>query len=93
MTPSEIRAVRDRLGLNQTDFAQLLNVSRNTVTKWENGRSTPSLLKEDMIRQYDRQARESDDNEFIRQVGPSALCLVSCFQIPTNRETLSSRLS
>jgi DNA-binding XRE family transcriptional regulator len=67
MTPSEIRAVRDRLGLNQTDFAQLLNVSRNTVTKWENGRSTPSLLKEDMIRQYDRQARESDDNEFIRQ--------------------------
>lgn len=34
---------RKKRGLNQSDFANLLNVSRQTVGKWENGDALPDL--------------------------------------------------
>lgn len=33
----EIRAVRRKLGLTQTDFAELVNVSKKTIERWESG--------------------------------------------------------
>jgi len=37
-TPSEIRELRENLGLSQTEFAQLAGVGTATVSRWERGR-------------------------------------------------------
>ena len=37
MTPTELRAIRKRLGLTQRQFAELLGVHEVTVAKWEAG--------------------------------------------------------
>lgn len=42
MTGEEIRHIRERLGLNQVEFAQLNGVHPITVSKWERDRATPS---------------------------------------------------
>jgi transcriptional regulator with XRE-family HTH domain len=42
MTPEEIRALRKRVGLNQTDFGDVVGVSQMTVSDWENGAMRPS---------------------------------------------------
>lgn len=34
--------IRSDSGLSQQDFAEKLNISRQTVTRWESGKSTPS---------------------------------------------------
>lgn len=46
----EAKAIRDRLGVSQENFAILLGVSKRTVENWEQGRRYPtgaarSLLK------------------------------------------------
>ena len=39
MTPADIKTIRTRLGLNQTDFAAFVGVkSRETVRRWETGK-------------------------------------------------------
>jgi DNA-binding XRE family transcriptional regulator len=68
MDPSEVRSIRERLDVTQFEFAQLLDVSRNTVVNWERGRSTPSPLKKDLIRQIDKQARQNNSDEFVRKL-------------------------
>ena len=40
-TPDNIRWLRTRLGLSQTELAQRLGVSYASVNRWENGRTTP----------------------------------------------------
>jgi len=44
-------AIREALGMNQRDFAYYLRVSINTVSNWENGKTLPSGLAEQAIRQ------------------------------------------
>ncbi|PFI32196.1 transcriptional regulator [Bacillus thuringiensis] len=41
MRPQDIKAVRQITGLNQTQFGKLLNVSFNTVNRWERGLVQP----------------------------------------------------
>ena len=38
MQPSELEAIRDRLGLRQEDLANLIGMSRNTISRMEKGR-------------------------------------------------------
>lgn len=40
--PAQIVALRERLGYSQSQFADLLIVSRPTVARWENGTTAPS---------------------------------------------------
>lgn len=47
--PGEIKAIRARIGLTQTEFAKRLNVSFPTVSRWENGHSKPSQLAWDQL--------------------------------------------
>lgn len=44
MTPAEIRALRQRLGLSQVAFAARLGVGWATVQRWETGKVAPSNL-------------------------------------------------
>ncbi|MBI2305124.1 MAG: helix-turn-helix domain-containing protein [Chloroflexi bacterium] len=43
MTPEEIKALREYLGLSQGDFARLLGVEQVTVNSWEAGKHTPQI--------------------------------------------------
>lgn len=38
MRASEVRRIRQRLGLTQEDFAALIAVTRVTVARWETGK-------------------------------------------------------
>ncbi len=41
-SPEQIHAIRMRLGLKQSQFADVLNVSDKTVKAWEQGINPPS---------------------------------------------------
>ncbi len=41
MRPVDIKAVRKRLGLSQTQFALMIGVSVSTLQNWEQGRRVP----------------------------------------------------
>lgn len=41
MSPEEIKAIRETLGMSQRLFAELLGVSKKTVEAWEAGRNKP----------------------------------------------------
>ena len=42
IAPRQIRAIRNRLGFTQSQFAALLNVPVVTAVSWENGTRKPS---------------------------------------------------
>ena len=42
IAPEEIKATRERLGLSQSSFAAMLNVSLRTLQEWEQGRRQPT---------------------------------------------------
>lgn len=39
--PTDVRAVRDKLGASQPEFARLIGVSVATLRNWEQGRRSP----------------------------------------------------
>ena len=41
LTPEEIKAIRARIGVSQSAFAVLMNISVRTVQDWEQGRRRP----------------------------------------------------
>ena len=45
-TASEIIALRERLRLNQQDFAKLLNVDARSVVRWETQNISPTASAE-----------------------------------------------
>lgn len=65
MTPLEVRAIRESLGADMTQgrFAEMLRVSRQTVSRWESGLATISEFTASAIRgaaaRYREQRRES----------------------------------
>jgi putative transcriptional regulator len=44
LTPIEVRAIRESLGLNQAIFAEFLGVRLTTLRSWERGETEPSPL-------------------------------------------------
>lgn len=44
-----IKKIRSRMNMNQTEFAERLNVTFATVNRWENGRALPNKLAQDKI--------------------------------------------
>ena len=44
-----IKKIRSHMNMNQTEFAELLNVTFATVNRWENGRALPNRLAQDKI--------------------------------------------
>lgn len=41
-TPNDVTKIRNKLGVSQSRFAQLLGISENTLQNWEQGRRKPS---------------------------------------------------
>jgi transcriptional regulator with XRE-family HTH domain len=63
VTATDVLAVRDRLGLSQTQLAQLLGVHPLTVSKWERGLLTPPPHQETMLRSFRKAAKKPDVGE------------------------------
>ncbi|GMR17357.1 MAG: helix-turn-helix domain-containing protein [Gammaproteobacteria bacterium] len=42
IAPDEIKATRERIGVSQSSFAAMLNVSKRTLQEWEQGRRQPT---------------------------------------------------
>jgi putative transcriptional regulator len=40
--PSEIKRVRDGLGMSQAEFAEAFHLTKDSVQNWEQGRSVPT---------------------------------------------------
>lgn len=50
LTPSEIREVRQGLGLSQSQFERLIGAGEKTVVRWENGRVCQNATADRLIR-------------------------------------------
>ena len=60
MTPRQIRAIRGWFNLSQTELAEMLGVSQNTVARWETGTRTPSRMATTALKRlWDQMVGES----------------------------------
>ena len=86
----QINNLRKQHGLNQDDFANLFNVSRQTVSNWENGKSYPDLemiieisnyfkISIDELLKNDVQTVKKIDNERKTKKKYFILLLILCF--------------
>jgi len=50
LAADEIRAVRERYGLTQSELAKLLRLGGNTVSRWESGRNAQSAAMDVLLR-------------------------------------------
>jgi putative zinc finger/helix-turn-helix YgiT family protein len=50
LTGKEIRFLRKEMGLRGKDFANLVSVNNATLSRWENGKTTPSVKADRLIR-------------------------------------------
>lgn len=55
LQPTEIKAIRKRMRLTQTEMAQLIGVGEKTYTRWESGRSIQNKSSDNLIRFADTQ--------------------------------------
>lgn len=58
ITPEEIRAIRETLGMSQAQFASEIGVDQSRVSRWEKGENPPSRVAMKVIRKMsgDRQS-------------------------------------
>lgn len=49
----DIKALRERAGVSQRDFAAMLGVSNRTLQDWEQGRRTPTGPAMNLLRLYE----------------------------------------
>jgi DNA-binding transcriptional regulator YiaG len=68
MTGLEIRSIRQLLGLNQAQFAQLVGVHAITVSKWESGITSPTDYQVAFLSQYRVAAKEKKVREELKGV-------------------------
>ena len=50
LSADEIRAIRERFGLTQSQFARLLRLGANTISRWESGRNVQTEAMEMLLR-------------------------------------------
>lgn len=50
-----VKIVREKTGMNQEDLARALNVSFATINRWENGKTHPNKLTQNVFYDFCRQ--------------------------------------
>lgn len=60
MQPHEIKHLRTKLGLGQTEFAQLFGVHPMTISRWELGTLIPSAYHEALMRDFKSATAKND---------------------------------
>lgn len=61
VNPIEIKSIRTRLGLTQTQFAQLLGAHPLTVWKWEKGDLQPTLHQQGLITSFGKASQNKEN--------------------------------
>jgi DNA-binding transcriptional regulator YiaG len=51
VSPDDVRAVRESLGMNKAIFAEFLGVGQSTLRRWERGQVVPSALARRFLRE------------------------------------------
>ena len=59
MEGREIKQIREKLGLSQAHFGQLLGVHAMTVSKWERGALSPNGYQETLMKTFNTTAEQS----------------------------------
>ncbi len=54
-TPTDVKTIRERLGLTQSRFAALMGVSNRTLQNWEQGRREPDGPAKALLRVVERE--------------------------------------
>jgi transcriptional regulator with XRE-family HTH domain len=88
MSVSEIKSIRELLGLNQLQFAQLLGVHPITVSKWERGIASPTDYQQAFLSQFQVAAKERkirDDLKNVLIVAGVIAALVLLFQAASKK--------
>ncbi len=68
MQSAEIRDTRQKLRLNQVDFAQIAGVHPITVSKWERGTSAPTPYHNALFEQFREAAKDKSVCQTIKNV-------------------------
>lgn len=68
MTPAQIAFIRTTFNLGQRDLARALNVSPQTVLRWEDGSNNPTGLQEEMLRALHTVALQVQNDDRERQI-------------------------
>jgi putative zinc finger/helix-turn-helix YgiT family protein len=50
LSATDIRSIRERFGLTQDAFAQLLRLGSNTISRWESGRTVQTAALDVLLR-------------------------------------------
>ena len=50
LSANDIRAIRERFGLTQSELARLLHLGANTISRWESGRNVQTEAMEILLR-------------------------------------------
>ncbi|MCI0378496.1 MAG: type II toxin-antitoxin system MqsA family antitoxin [Gemmataceae bacterium] len=65
LTPKEIVALREALGLSQEEFSDLTGIGRATISRWERGRLLPNKAMD----HYLRLVKKSKNNlKYLREI-------------------------
>jgi putative zinc finger/helix-turn-helix YgiT family protein len=64
---SDIRALRERLGLSQDQLSDLLGCGKKSLSRWENGREYPSQLVNTLLRLLEEKKITQEDLRSVRQ--------------------------
>jgi len=53
ISPKEVRQIRDSLNMTQRQFAKVMKVDQNCISRWERGARTPRKNAEKHLRRLD----------------------------------------
>lgn len=68
MNAVNITQLRNKLGLNQVEFAQLVGVHPITVSKWERGVASPTGYQTALFAQFQEAAKDEEVCSTLKQV-------------------------
>lgn len=68
MTPEQIKSIRKKLNLGQTEFGNLFGVHSMTVSKWERGVLNPNAYQIALLSDFEKAARNKAVQETIGNV-------------------------
>jgi len=63
LTPKDIKAIREGVGLSQKLFAQTFHLSLNTIQGWEQGKRSPDAAATNFLRLI-----KADSNQVLRML-------------------------
>jgi transcriptional regulator with XRE-family HTH domain len=72
MSASDIRKLREQLGLNQVEFANLTGVHPITVSKWERNESAPTAYQNALFDQYSKASQSREVRDTLKDILISA---------------------